>query len=52
MIVPEVNLGQFTTMLRAKYLVDAQPWSRVRGMPLNVAELTEKLLEVVEEAQK
>lgn len=29
-IVPEINLGQFSTVLRAKYLVDAQPWSGAR----------------------
>ena len=51
-IVPEVNLGQFSTVLRAKYLVDAQPWSRVRGRPLSVTELTEHLLAQVEEAQR
>lgn len=49
-IVPEVNLGQLATVLRAKYLVDAKPWSRVRGMPLSVGELTEHLVAQVEEA--
>lgn len=51
-IVPEVNLGQLSTVLRAKYLVDAQPFSRVRGLPLNVSELTEHLLDAVEEADR
>lgn len=51
-IVPEVNLGQLSTLLRAKYLVDAQSWSRVRGQPLSVTELTEALLAEVEEADR
>lgn len=51
-IVPEVNMGQLTTVLRARYLVDAKPWSRVRGQPLNVTELTEHLLAEVEEAER
>lgn len=50
-IVPEVNLGQLTTVLRAKYLVDARSWSRMRGLPLSVSELTEYLLSEVEEVQ-
>ncbi len=50
-IVPEINLGQFATILRAKYLVDARSWSRIRGMPLTVSELTEYLLSEVEEVQ-
>ncbi len=51
-VVPEVNLGQLSTVLRARYLVDAQPWSRVRGLPLSVGELTEYLLTQVEEADR
>lgn len=51
-VVPEINLGQLSMLLRASYLVDAQPWSRVRGLPLNVAELTEHLVGVVEEADR
>lgn len=51
-IVPEVNLGQLTMLLRAKYLVDARCWSRVRGMPLSVTELTEHLLFEIEEAER
>ncbi len=51
-IVPEINRGQLATLLRARYLVDAQPWSRVRGQPLSVAELTEHLLAEIEEAER
>ncbi|WP_341729444.1 2-oxoacid:acceptor oxidoreductase subunit alpha [Brooklawnia sp.] len=50
-IVPEINLGQFAMVLRAKYLVDAKSWSRMRGLPLGVSELTEYLLSEVAEVQ-
>ena len=51
-IVPEVNLGQLATVLRARYLVDAQSWHRVRGLPLSVAELTEHLVAQIEEGHR
>lgn len=38
-IVPEMNLGQLAMMLRAKYLVDVQSYSRVRGLPISLSEL-------------
>jgi len=51
-IVPEINLGQLATVLRARYLVDAQPWNRLRGLPLSVSELTEHLIATLEEADR
>lgn len=38
-LVPEVNLGQLTMLLRARYLVDARVHSKVRGLPFTAAEL-------------
>ncbi|MGW4339835.1 2-oxoacid:acceptor oxidoreductase subunit alpha [Rhodococcus koreensis] len=38
-IVPEMNLGQLSLLLRAKYLVDARPCTTVRGMPFGSEEL-------------
>ncbi|MFC2641375.1 MAG: hypothetical protein ACFN04_07395, partial [Propionibacterium acidifaciens] len=42
-VVPEANLGQFATILRARYLVDARSVTQVRGQPLGVDELTDRL---------
>jgi 2-oxoglutarate ferredoxin oxidoreductase subunit alpha len=42
-IVPEMNLGQLSTMLRAKYLVDVHSYSRVRGLPISLSELAADL---------
>ena len=38
-IVPELNLGQLSFILRAKYLVDAIPLTKVQGKPFKVSEL-------------
>jgi 2-oxoglutarate ferredoxin oxidoreductase subunit alpha len=38
-IVPEMNLGQLALLLRGKYLVDVHSYSRVRGLPISLAEL-------------
>ena len=32
-LLPEMNLGQLASLLRARYLVDFIPYNRVRGMP-------------------
>ncbi len=44
-ILPEMNLGQFAMLLRAKYLVDVQSLTSVRGMPFAAAELRDLILE-------
>jgi 2-oxoglutarate ferredoxin oxidoreductase subunit alpha len=38
-LVPEMNLGQLSLLLRAEYLVDAVGHNRVQGLPLKVDEL-------------
>jgi 2-oxoglutarate ferredoxin oxidoreductase subunit alpha len=45
-IVPEMNLGQLRSLLRAKYLVDAEGYNAVRGMPFGAAELGEHFIEI------
>ena len=49
-IVPEMNLGQLCTMIRADYLVDAKSVSKVSGQPFTAAELMEAFWEAIEEA--
>ena len=44
-IVPEMNLGQLSTMLRAKYLVDAVAFSKVKGRPFQIREIVRKVEE-------
>ncbi|MEL0098204.1 MAG: 2-oxoacid:acceptor oxidoreductase subunit alpha [Opitutae bacterium] len=38
-IIPELNLGQLSFILRSKYLVDAIPLTKVQGKPFKVSEL-------------
>ena len=38
-LVPEINLGQLSRILRAEYLVDAQTMSKIQGVPFRVSEI-------------
>ncbi|MFB9313207.1 2-oxoacid:acceptor oxidoreductase subunit alpha [Nocardioides plantarum] len=50
-LVPEMNLGQLSLLLRGKYLVDAIGYNHVRGLPLKAAELAEAIGNLVAEAE-
>ena len=38
-LVPEMNMGQFKTVLRDQFLVDARPLTKVSGHPFGIAEI-------------
>jgi 2-oxoglutarate ferredoxin oxidoreductase subunit alpha len=42
-LVPEMNMGQLVTMLRANYLVDAKGLNKVQGRPFTAAEIAEAI---------
>jgi len=46
-LVPELNMGQLSMVLRARYLVDAVPFTKVKGRPFKVAEVHSKILELL-----
>ena len=46
-IVPELNLGQLHMLLRARFLVDAISYPKIKGRPFQVGELTAKFREVL-----
>ena len=48
-IVPEMNLGQLAMLLRAKYLVDVQSYTQVRGLPFTSIELANVLTQAATE---
>jgi len=50
-LVPEMNLGQLSLLLRAKYLVDVVGYNQVRGLPLKAAELADAIGELVAKAE-
>ncbi len=42
-LIPELNLGQLRSLIRAKYLVDAIGYNKVKGKPFAVSELVEQI---------
>jgi 2-oxoglutarate ferredoxin oxidoreductase subunit alpha len=47
-LVPELNLGQLSMLLRSKFLVDAISLSKVKGKPFKISEVINKIDEVLE----
>jgi 2-oxoglutarate ferredoxin oxidoreductase subunit alpha len=47
-LVPEMNLGQLALLLRAKYLIDIESHTQVRGLPFRAAELAAVIQEVID----
>jgi 2-oxoglutarate ferredoxin oxidoreductase subunit alpha len=46
-LVPEVNLGQLSRLLRAEYLVDAVSFTQVKGVPFRAAAMEAAILELI-----
>ncbi len=46
-LVPEINLGQLVKVLRAKYLVPATGFNKVRGLPFRSVELEKEIEEIL-----
>ena len=42
-LVPEMNMGQLSTLLRDKLGIDPTPFCKVTGVPFLIAELTERI---------
>jgi 2-oxoglutarate ferredoxin oxidoreductase subunit alpha len=51
-LVPEMNMGQLVMVLRAKYLVDAESYSKIQGQPFKQFELEAKIEEVLADVPK
>jgi 2-oxoglutarate ferredoxin oxidoreductase subunit alpha len=47
-LVPEVNLGQLSRLLRAEYLVDAISFTQVEGIPFRAATMEAAILRLIE----
>jgi 2-oxoglutarate ferredoxin oxidoreductase subunit alpha len=47
-VVPEMNLGQLASLLRAKYLVDVRSHHQVNGMPFKAEQLAAVLKEAID----
>jgi 2-oxoglutarate/2-oxoacid ferredoxin oxidoreductase subunit alpha len=46
-LVPEMNLGQLSLLVRGRYLVDAKSVNKVKGLPFKAAEIEDALLELI-----
>jgi 2-oxoglutarate ferredoxin oxidoreductase subunit alpha len=44
-LIPEMNLGQLSLLIRARYLVDAKSFTKVQGAPIFAEELEAAILE-------
>jgi 2-oxoglutarate/2-oxoacid ferredoxin oxidoreductase subunit alpha len=47
-LVPELNLGQLSRLLRERYLVDALSLSKVQGKPFKVSEILDRIMELTQ----
>jgi 2-oxoglutarate ferredoxin oxidoreductase subunit alpha len=46
-LIPELNLGQLSLLVRARFLVDAVSLNKVTGRPFLIREIEEKIRELV-----
>ena len=42
-LVPELNTGQLVRLVRAEFLVAAEGYSKVQGLPFSIAELEQEI---------
>jgi 2-oxoglutarate ferredoxin oxidoreductase subunit alpha len=48
-LIPEINLGQLLLLIRARYLIDAVGYNRVRGKPFRIAEIVDEATRILAE---
>jgi 2-oxoglutarate/2-oxoacid ferredoxin oxidoreductase subunit alpha len=47
-LVPEMNMGQLSMILRAKFLVDAEGYGKIQGKPFKQSEIEAKIEELLD----
>ncbi len=48
-LIPEINLGQLSTIIRSKYLIDTINFNRVSGKPFTTTDIYEKIEQIIKE---
>jgi 2-oxoglutarate ferredoxin oxidoreductase subunit alpha len=48
LLVPEMNLGQLSKLVRAAYLVDARSLTKVQGLPFSATEIEREIVEMMD----
>ena len=46
-LIPELNTGQLSLLIRGKFLIDAVPFNKIAGQPFKIAEIEGKIDEVL-----
>ena len=46
-LIPELNNGQLSIIIRAKYLIDTLSMSKIKGQPFKISEIRDRLLELL-----
>tara|TARA_B100000965_G_scaffold277637_1_gene235443 strand:+ start:577 stop:2427 length:1851 start_codon:yes stop_codon:yes gene_type:complete len=49
-LIPEINLGQLSTIIRSKFLIDTLNFNRVSGKPYTTTDIYEKIEQIIEES--
>jgi 2-oxoglutarate ferredoxin oxidoreductase subunit alpha len=47
-LVPELNRGQLSRLLRAEYLIPAMSYPKIQGVPFKASEIAAKILETLD----
>jgi 2-oxoglutarate/2-oxoacid ferredoxin oxidoreductase subunit alpha len=47
-LVPELNLGQLSQIIRARYLIDARPYTKIQGKPFKESEIHDAIASQLE----
>jgi len=42
-VIPEMNMGQLVKVIRSEYLIDAQGWNKIQGLPFTAQELCDRI---------
>ncbi|MFN9520578.1 MAG: 2-oxoglutarate ferredoxin oxidoreductase subunit alpha, partial [Bacteroidota bacterium] len=46
-VIPELNNGQLSKIIRDKYFVDAIPYNKIQGQPFMATEVVNKIKEIL-----
>ena len=47
-LVPEINLGQLVKVLRSEFLVPAESFPKIKGLPFKIEEIEDKIRQLME----
>ena len=48
-LIPEINNGQLIKLIRDRYLVDAKPLNKIKGVPFESIEIKQAIIKMLKE---